>query len=257
LLFVIEANFISYLKDYIIIFLNIFLGKNMNCRIVKPKNISRGLLITFEGGEGVGKSTQQYFLFKRLQNIGIKVMITHEPGSTIFGMKVRELLLKMREGLFVPWAELMLYLADRAQHVSEVIAPALACGEIVLCDRFIDSSEVYQGVGLGLNYTQVRYMNKLICAGIWPDITILFDLEPEQGLRRVIKRQKILGVSLDRLETLGLNFQRILREGFLTQAAFNKERIKVIDAENGKEEVAKVVWAIVKPVLEDWLGYGI
>ncbi len=217
----------------------------------------RGLFITLEGGEGAGKSTQQRLLFNRLKNQGHKVITTREPGGTALGVEIRGLLLELREQPPTPWAELMLYLADRAQHVAEVIAPALKRGQTVICDRFIDSSEVYQGVARGLDQARVRQMNQWVCAGVWPDMTILLDLEPELGLKRALERQGMLGLPLDRLEGLGLEFHRALRRGFLASAAAEPARIKVVDASGREERVAEAVWSIVKPLLETRGGHGL
>jgi dTMP kinase len=217
----------------------------------------RGLFITLEGGEGAGKSTQQRLLFNHLRSLNIPAMTSREPGGTALGVEIRGLLLELREQPPTPWAELMLYLADRAQHVAEVIAPALARGQTVICDRFIDSSEVYQGVARGLDQTRVRRMNQWVCGGIWPDLTILLDLEPEQGLKRALERQGLLGLPLDRLEALGLEFHRALRRGFLASAAAEPGRIKVVAAAGSEEEVAQAVWHAVKQTLEQRAGYGL
>jgi dTMP kinase len=211
----------------------------------------RGLFITLEGGEGAGKSTQQRLLFNRLRSLNITAMTSREPGGTALGVEIRGLLLELREQPPTPWAELMLYLADRAQHVAEVIAPALARGQVVICDRFIDSSEVYQGVARGLDQARVRLMNQWVCGDIWPELTILLDLEPEIGLKRVLERQGMLGLSLDRLEALDLDFHRALRRGFLASAAAEPTRIKVVDAAGSEEQVAEAIWRVVRHKL-DW-----
>jgi dTMP kinase len=151
----------------------------------------------------------------------------------------------------------MLYLADRAQHVTEVIAPALARGQVVICDRFVDSSEVYQGVARGLDQACVRRMNHWICGRIWPDLTILLDLEPEVGLKRALERQGILGLPLDRLETLGLEFHRALRRGFLVGAAAEPHRIKVVDAAGPEEQVTEAIWQLVRHKLDWQTGHGV
>jgi dTMP kinase len=172
-------------------------------------------------------------------------------------VEIRGLLLEMREQPPTPWAELMLYLADRAQHVAEVIAPALARGQAVICDRFVDSSEVYQGVARGLDQNRVRQMNQWVCAGLWPDLTILLDLEPEVGLKRVLERQGMLGLSLDRLEALGLDFHRALRRGFLASAAAEPGRIKVVDASGPEEQIAEAIWQVVRHNLDWQAGHGL
>lgn len=222
-----------------------------------PGAARRGLFITLEGGEGAGKSTQQRLLFNRLRSHDISAVTTREPGGTALGVEIRGLLLEMREQPPTPWAELMLYLADRAQHVSEIIAPALVRGQTVICDRFVDSSEVYQGVARGLDQARVRRMNQWVCAGVWPDLTILLDLEPELGLKRALERQGLLGLPLDRLEGLGLEFHRALRRGFLASAAAEPERIKIVDASGSEEQVAESVWSILKQTIESRSGHGL
>lgn len=217
----------------------------------------RGLFITLEGGEGAGKSTQQRLLFNHLRSLNIPAMTSREPGGTAMGVEIRGLLLELREKPPTPWAELMLYLADRAQHVAEVIAPALARGQTVVCDRFIDSSEVYQGVARGLDQTRVRQMNQWVCGEVWPDLTILLDLEPELGLNRALERQGMLGLPLDRLEGLGLEFHRALRRGFLASAAAEPGRIKVVEAAGAEEEVAEAIWRVVRHKLDWRAGHGL
>jgi dTMP kinase len=217
----------------------------------------RGLFITLEGGEGAGKSTQQRLLFNHLRSLNMPAITAREPGGTAMGVEIRGLLLELRDEPPAPWAELMLYLADRAQHVAEVIAPALKRGQTVICDRFIDSSEVYQGVARGLDQTRVRRMNQWVCGEVWPDLTILLDLEPEHGLKRALERQGLLGLPLDRLEGLGLDFHRALRRGFLASAAAEPQRIKVVDAAGTEEQVAQAIWAVVKQILETQAGHGL
>jgi len=148
--------------------------------------------------------------------------------------------------------ELFLYLADRAQHVERVIAPALEGGQVVICDRFADSSEVYQGRARGLGVEWVRQLNRWACGKVWPDMTILLDLEPGLGLRRVNKRQGELGLTTDRLENEGLEFHRQVRQGFLDQAAAEPTRIKVVDASMPQDEVALAVWALAEPLLKEF-----
>ncbi|MBU4565720.1 MAG: dTMP kinase [Desulfarculus sp.] len=208
--------------------------------------------ITLEGGEGVGKSTQQRMLVRRARGLGLTVTGTREPGATQLGASVRDLLTTPGNDHPGQRSELLLYLADRAQHVERVIAPALEGGQVVICDRFADSSEVYQGRARGLGVEWVRGLNRWACGEVWPDLTILLDLEPGLGLRRVNKRQGELGLTTDRLENEGLEFHRQVRQGFLDQAAAEPERIKVVDASMPQDEVALAVWALAEPLLKEF-----
>jgi len=209
-----------------------------------------GLFITLEGGEGVGKSTQLRMLVRRLEGAGWKVEVTREPGATALGKRISDMVRSSAGGGPVDKAELLLYLADRAQHVARVIEPALARGMAVLCDRFADSSEVYQGRARGLGAAQVRRLNQWVCGAIWPDLTLVLDLDPKIGLQRALERQDSLGLGLDRLESEDMEFHRRVRKGFLDQAASEPDRVKVVDAGLPPDEVAARIWAQVELVLE-------
>ncbi|MCB2193770.1 MAG: dTMP kinase [Deltaproteobacteria bacterium] len=213
---------------------------------------TRPPFITLEGGEGVGKSTQQHMLVRRARGLGLGVTSTREPGATLLGAAVRDLLTKPGHDHPGQRSELLLYLADRAQHVERVIAPALEDGQVVICDRFADSSEVYQGRARGLGMQWVRQLNRWACGEVWPDLTILLDLEPGNGLKRVNKRQGELGLTPDRLENEGLEFHQQVRQGFLDQAEAEPERIKVVDASLPQDEVAHAVWALAEPLLKEF-----
>lgn len=208
--------------------------------------------ITLEGGEGAGKSTQHSMLVRRARGLGLKVVGTREPGATGIGAQVRDILTGPGRDKPSPRAELMLYLADRAQHISQVIAPSLAEGKVVICDRFADSSEVYQGRARGLGQEMVRRLNQWACGEVWPDLTVLLDQDPAVGLKRVHKRQGDLGLTPDRLENEGLDFHRLVRQGYLEQAEAEPGRIKVVDAALAQEEVAEAVWELVEPLLKEW-----
>ena len=212
----------------------------------------RGPLITFEGGEGTGKSLQVARLCATLEARGVPCLATREPGATPLG-QVIEGLIRGREGMpLEPVAELLLFLADRHQHVSQVVAPALRQGRVVVCDRFLDSSEVYQGRVRGLGWERVRRLNQWVCGDVWPDLTILLDLEPEVGLARAARRQAGQGQGRDRLEREELDFHRRVRQGYLDQARAEPERIRVIPAAGSPQEVAARVWQVVEPFLEEW-----
>jgi dTMP kinase len=213
--------------------------------------ISGGVFITLEGGEGAGKSTQVRMLVRRLEGVGLKVEATREPGATPLGKRISDLVRSTNGTGPVDKAELMLYLADRAQHVEKVIAPALAKGMAVVCDRFVDSSEVYQGLGRGLGAAEVRKLNHWVCGRVWPDLTVVLDLDPDTGLRRVMERQDSLGLGLDRLEKEAIDFHRQVRRGFLAQAEAEPERVKVVDAEFPQDQVAEQIWVQVERLLKE------
>lgn len=194
------------------------------------------MFITLEGGEGVGKTTQQALLAERLQREGYACVSTREPGGTALGEALRELLL--HGDPLTPLAELLLYAADRAEHVNKVIAPALAVGQVVICDRFTDSTLAYQGYGRGLNLEQIRQLNHLATGGLQPQLTLWLDLAPEVGLAR-----SRLG---DKLEQEHLEFHRRVYRGFQALAAAEPQRIVRIDAEGSPAEVAARIWSAVE-----------
>jgi dTMP kinase len=208
----------------------------------------KGLFITLEGGEGAGKSTQQRMLVRRLEGLGWSVTATREPGATSLGRRLRSLVAEAGAAAPVPRAELLLYLADRAQHVEQIIAPALERGLAVVCDRFADSSEVYQGLARGLGQKEVRRLNRWVCGEAWPALTIVLDLDPAVGLSRAGARQDSLGLGLDRLESEGLGFHQKVREGFLARAEAEPERVRVVDASASPDEVAEAVWDLAGPL---------
>jgi dTMP kinase len=206
----------------------------------------RGLLITFEGGEGAGKTTQLAWLEKKLLQSGLTVHVSREPGGSELGKKLRRLVLHQS---MTPEAELLIYLADRLQHVREKLLPWLEQKHIVLCDRFIDSSEVYQGIGRGLGWALVRQLHELLLpAGVWPWLTVLLDIAPEEGL----KRAGLRAGGNDRLERENLHFHQKVRQGFLGQAQREPERIKIVDAQGEPEEVNARLWGVVLPCLQAW-----
>ena len=206
--------------------------------------------ITLEGGEGAGKSTQIGQLQSRIVDTGARVCLTFEPGASELGAELRRLVSQPRKVPPSPRAELLMYLADRAQHVETEILPALLNGMVVLCDRFSDSSEVYQGRARGLGWEEVRRLNRWVCGDVWPDITLYLDLEPEAGLARVRKRQGDSG--LDRMELEALEFHHKVRQGFLDQAAAEPERIKLIDAGRSVDQVAAQIWEHAEPLIRRW-----
>jgi dTMP kinase len=201
-----------------------------------------GLFITFEGGEGCGKSTQSKLLLKKLEQQNIPVILTHEPGGTVLGNEVRKVLKRKGGSSISPQAELFLFSASRAQLVAEVIRPALEEGKVVLCDRFTHSTLVYQGYGRGLDLTVVERVNNIATQNLKPDLDILLDISPEQGLTR--KRSL-----KDRFELEDLSFHRRVREGYLKMAAAEPDRWLVIDASLPKRKIAEIIWDRVSRLL--------
>jgi dTMP kinase len=206
-----------------------------------------GLFITFEGGEGCGKSTHSRLLLKKLEQQNIRVVLTHEPGGTALGDELRKALKKKRGSFVSPQAELFLVAASRAQLVAEVIRPALQEGKVVLCDRFTHSTMVYQGYGRGLDFTAIQMVNNMATRNLNPDLIIFLDIPPKQGLAR--KRSL-----KDRFELEDLSFHRRVREGYLKMAKAEPDRWLVIDASLPKSKVAKIIWSRVSRILHDFAG---
>jgi dTMP kinase len=204
-----------------------------------------GLFITFEGGEGCGKSTQSRLLLKKLEQQNIPVVLTHEPGGTALGNELRKALKRKGSSFISPQAELFLVAASRAQLVAEVIHPALEEGKVVICDRFTYSTLVYQGYGRGLELSFVETVNNMATQNLKPDLTILLDISPEQGLAR--KRSL-----RDRFELEDLSFHRRVREGYLRIVAAESERWLVIDATLPKGKIAEIIWDRVSKLLPDF-----
>ena len=203
--------------------------------------MARGRFITFEGGEGCGKSTQVVRLAAALEERGLKVLLTREPGGTRLSELIRTLLKDEAEDPPVDRAELLLFLAARAQLVRNVIAPALEAGTWVISDRFSDSTVAYQGYGRGLPVDFVRQANDFACEGLRPDLTFLLDLDPETAERRMRGREAATNTSADRIERAGSGFHARLRKGFLELAAADAPRFSVVDASKSPDEVAGVV----------------
>jgi len=201
-----------------------------------------GLFITFEGGEGCGKSTQSRLLLKKLEQRNIPVVLTHEPGGTVLGDELRKALKKKRGSFISPQAELFLFVASRAQLVAELIRPALEEDKVVICDRFTYSTLVYQGYGRGLEVSFVEMVNNIATQNLKPDLTILLDISPEQGLAR--KRSL-----RDRFELEDLSFHRRVREGYLRMVAAESERWLLIDASLPKGKIAEIIWDRVSRLL--------
>jgi len=192
----------------------------------------RGMLVAFEGGDGTGKSTQIGLLRDHLTALGLRVVVTREPGGTAIGERVREVLLDPGSAAMTDRTEALLYAAARAQHVAEVIVPALEDGAVVLCDRFIDSSVVYQGAGRGLGEPRVEALNLWATAGVLADLVVLLDLDAEEGLRRAVA-----DAGPDRLEAAGDAFHGAVRAAYRRRAAAEPHRWLLLDASRPVEEL--------------------
>lgn len=209
----------------------------------------RGKFITFEGGEGAGKSTQIKLLEAELKKRGIEVVLTREPGGTRLSEKVRSLLKDELEDPPCDRSELLLFLAARAQLVKNVIKPALERGAWVLSDRFSDSTFAYQGYGRGLDLKILRLANDFACDGLKSDLTLLMEISSEESLKRMRSRESATGTVADRIENAGDDFHLRLRFGFKDLAAQEPERIKTIDASGTIEEVQEKIWKRVLPLI--------
>ncbi len=203
-----------------------------------------GIFITFEGPDGAGKSTQIKQVADKLDQLGNDTLMTREPGGTGLGESIRGILLDPEQKDLCNEAEILLYAAARAQHVNQVIRPALEAGKVVLCDRFLDSSLAYQGYGRDMGLEFVSAINKYAVREIKPSLTILLDIPPEEGLKRIQT-----GNDLDRLESENLMFHRKVRQGFLSLSNNDSSRFVVIDATKSVDVVSTQVWHAVASFL--------
>lgn len=206
-----------------------------------------GLFITFEGGDGAGKSTQAELLGAWLEERGHEVVRTREPGGTRLGAEVRQLLLHGGDavGDVDPRAEALLYAADRAQHVAKVVRPALERGAIVVQDRYIDSSLAYQGAGRVLDLDEVRRISEWAAGGLWPHLTVLLDLD----LDAAAERRRARGGAADRLEAEAAEFHAAVRTGFLALAQADPDRYLVLDAAQPADALHAAILARVAPLI--------
>ena len=202
-----------------------------------------GRFVTFEGGEGVGKSTQIRRLAERLADIGEDVVLTREPGGSPRAERLRETLLSGAVKRFGTFAETVLIASARADHVDRVIRPAIRRGAFVLCDRFIDSTRAYQGVLGGLDEKAIKAMERVATAGAWPDLTIVLDAPVDRSLERVRRRAR--GAAADRFEAEDDSFHVKLRAAFIAAARAEPERCVLIDGEGPEAVVAARIWDIV------------
>ena len=207
---------------------------------------NRGLFITFEGTDGAGKTTQIERLTADLRETGYDVCLTREPGGTPISEQIRDMLLNPEHNEMAATTELLLYAASRAQHVSEVIKPALAAGKVVISSRFADAMVVYQGYGRGLDLERIHHLNRIATDGVTPDATFVLDLPVEIGLQRV---QNSRG-GLDRLEREKIEFHRRLREGYQIIARQEPQRLKIIDAQVSPQQVYAQIREAIQPLLQ-------
>lgn len=204
------------------------------------------LFITFEGGEGSGKTTALKKINQMLLDRGYQTVLTREPGGTPISEQIREVILNKANTDMDPRTEALLYAASRRQHLVQKIWPALREGKIVLCDRFLDSSLAYQGVARGLGIDEVLHVNEYATEGQYPDLTFFFDLDPEEGLKRIAANS---GREVNRLDLEKLSFHEKVRSAFLDLSQKFKDRYVVIDASKSPEEVADAVFAAIQKKL--------
>jgi len=206
----------------------------------------RGVFITFEGIEGAGKSTVSEMASAHIASKGFKVVHTYEPGDTAAGREIRRILLDPAHKGMHAVTELLLYFADRAEHVHRLIEPALKRGEVVLCDRFTDSTIAYQGFGRGLDLKMLKDIDAVARDGVWPELTILLDLDVRAGLQRNGRAGK-----RDRIELEEIGFHERVRDGFLSIARNEPGRVKVVDASRPLDAVFAEVRGLIDRVLPD------
>ncbi len=204
-----------------------------------------GLFITMEGTDGAGKTTQINMLKTYLEDKGFKVVCVREPGGTHIGEKIREIIIDKDNGEMHQMTEAMLYAAARAQLVQEVILPALKDGNIVISDRFVDSSLVYQGYARGMGERRIRSLNRYAVDDLEPDITFFLRLKPHDGLKRKAEQAE-----LDRIESESFNFHHRVYDGYVSLARRNKNRIKMLDALKSREELHSEIVGYIEQLFE-------
>ncbi|HEY1793663.1 MAG TPA: dTMP kinase [Opitutaceae bacterium] len=209
-----------------------------------PKSKSTGKLISFEGSEGSGKTSQIARLAEHLQKLGRDVVTVREPGGTEIGEQIRNIIVHNSKGdEMCPETELLLFAAARAQLVRETIAPALVKGQMVICDRYLDSSTVYQGIGRNLGADPVSHINRFAVGSVMPDLTIVIDVPTKVGLERIHQRASDLP---DRMERENIDFYDKIREGYLVLAKGMPERFVVVDGSHDAAATEKKIWEVVK-----------
>ena len=206
-----------------------------------------GVFITFEGIDGCGKSTQLRLLASELRARGLDVVTTREPGGTTLGQKLRAALLDVKEQVD-PLAELLVFAADRAQHVRTVVRPALEAGKIVISDRYADATVAYQGSGRGFRPELIQQIVQLATDGLAPDLTLLFDLSVAESALRT--RKRVAAKRSDRLDSEKVEFHERVRHAYLEIAKANENRVRAIDAKGSAQDTHRIVMDIVVPFLE-------
>lgn len=210
---------------------------------------SRGIFITFEGMDGSGKTTQMRRLAGRLRGMGRTVIETAEPGGPPISTKIRRILLDSANQELSPVTELLLYFASRAQNVDEWIKPALDRGDIVIADRFTDSSLVYQGHGRGLGAETIATLDRIACRGIKPDLTLLVDIDPESSLGRARARNAAEPNGETRMDDQSIEFHRRVYQAYHALAAAEPERVKIVNGRADIETMEREIWSIVAPLV--------
>lgn len=215
-----------------------------------------GIFITFEGPDGAGKTTQLKKVAQELQKLGHDVLVTREPGGTAISDKIRGIILDPVNAEMVDQAEVLLYAASRAQHVHELILPALKAGRIVLCDRFIDASVAYQSYGLGVDIEMVKSISKYASSGLQATRTYIMDVPVEVSMERLNQRAGATEFTqqLDRIEQKNVDYHSRVRAGFHQIAADHPERVLVIDANRSVEQIAADIWLDCKQLLEEHIS---
>jgi len=201
------------------------------------------LFVTFEGGEGCGKSVQARALYRRLSRMGVPVLLAREPGGTPFGEKIARWLKWANDDHISPLTELLLFNVSRSQLMTEVVEPGLTNRKVVICDRYTDSTVAYQGYGRGLDLQTVATVNYIASQGWKPDLTVLLDMPITEGLRRKHGRK------LDRFEAEDLAFHQRVRDGYLKLATNESERWLVVDARQSKAKIERIIWQKVEQLL--------
>ena len=217
-------------------------------KLISQSTKSKGLFITFEGGEGVGKTTQINLLKSYLLNINYKVVCSREPGGTIEGEQVRKLLVSGSSKTWDPMSEALMFNASRRQHINKIILPSLDKGNIILCDRFIDSTIVYQGYAGSIEQSILKDLHKKFCYNLYPDLTFFLDLEVSSGLKRTRKRSDYK--EENRFENFGLDYHNKISKGFNNLAKNNKKRIITINAGESIEQISKNIINFINLKLE-------
>ena len=211
----------------------------------------KGKFITLEGIEGSGKSTQIVLLANYLKSLSIRMVLTREPGGTPIGDQVRKVLLDPANTALDPKAELLLYAASRAQHLKEVILPHLEAGEIVLCDRFADATLAYQGYGRALDIDLIRTLDRIVCSGLRPDVTILLDIDAAVGVARARGRNNSRGLETEaRFENEAIAFHERVRQGYLALARQEPDRVRIVEASRSVDDIQ----ADIRKIVGDTLG---